>query len=248
MEIPQGTMTYLVDGNGPALVFLHGGLAAARAYIPLLELLGRSFRVIAPTHPGHGDSFALPKGWTFEDFGTAYQDFFAALKLGSIPVVGHSFGGAVGFLLASQGYVSSLVAMDSLGLPIAFSTKNYVETLLREGKTMFEGIKKHQQLTEMFSSTGVLLYSGIKHPENVSWLHAHGPTLDLRDRLIAVPCHVDLLWGEDDAIVPVSVGHDMHNMLRDSTLTVFPHKGHTYAVTDPEFTYQKILSCCHISP
>ena len=240
IEIPQGKMTYLEDGSGPPLVFLHGGLATARAYIPLIELLGRSFRVIAPTHPGHGDSFILPKEWKFEDFGTAYHIFFEALQLTHFSVVGHSLGGAVGFLLASQGYASSLVVMDSIGLPIAFSTKNYLQTLMREGKAMLAGIKERQQFTKMLSSSGTLLYSGIKHPENVSWLRSHGPILDLHELLVSLTCHVDLLWGEDDAIVPVSVGYEMHRLLRDSTLTIFPHKGHTYMVTDPEFTYQEL--------
>ncbi|MBI5448918.1 alpha/beta hydrolase [Candidatus Gottesmanbacteria bacterium] len=244
IDISRGKMTYLVCGNGPPLVFLHGGLSSARGYIPFIELLGKSFRVIAPTHPGHGDSFALPKKWELDDFGSSYHDFFETLNLGPVPVVGHSFGGTIGFLLASRRDASSLIVMDSLGLPISLSMKKYVQALTHEGKAMLAGIKKRKQFTDMLSSSSTILYSSMKHPENASWLHSYGPNLDMRDILTSLTCHVDLLWGEDDAIVPVAIGYEMHRMLRDSTLTIFPDKGHTYMVTDPEFACSEILLRC----
>src|SRR5262252_1063355 len=57
-----GTTLELVErGRGQPLVFLHAGegLAPER---PWLELLSRRYRVIAPSHPGYGESPLIDGG------------------------------------------------------------------------------------------------------------------------------------------------------------------------------------------
>lgn len=46
------------DGKGPALVFLHGGLASYQAVLPLVEPLTDQYRVITPDLRGSGRSWA----------------------------------------------------------------------------------------------------------------------------------------------------------------------------------------------
>ena len=74
-------------GAGRPLLFLHAGegLAPER---PWLDLLARRFRVIAPSHPGFGDS-ALPD-WvgSVDDLAYLYLDLAAALDLRDAVLVG----------------------------------------------------------------------------------------------------------------------------------------------------------------
>jgi pimeloyl-ACP methyl ester carboxylesterase len=240
MNLSYGPIRYLVHGKGPTLLFLHGGLATPRGYIPFIELLGSKYQIIAPTHPGHGDSFSLPNDWQFDSFLNVYSEMFDTLHLSSPVIVSHSLGGAIGFLLASKGFAHSIVAFDPMGLPITTTPSQYIRTLSREARIMFLGIKKRQQLRGMLSATGSILYSTIRHPENISWLQEFGPSIDVSKMLPNIHIPIALLWGENDAIVPVSLGHVMNMLLPQSTLSVFPGKGHTYIATDPIFAYKEL--------
>src|ERR1700760_1338880 len=51
---------YLIAGQGPALILLHGYTQTSRMWRPLIEKLKDKFTVIAPDLPGIGDS-DIPK-------------------------------------------------------------------------------------------------------------------------------------------------------------------------------------------
>ncbi len=53
------------NGEGPALVFLHGGLASHEAVLPLVASLGERYRVITPDLRGSGRSWC-PEALTFD--------------------------------------------------------------------------------------------------------------------------------------------------------------------------------------
>ncbi len=79
-------------GAGRPLLFLHAGegLEPGRGW---LDRLARHYRVIAPCHPGWGDS-ALPD-WvgSVDDLAYLYLDLAAALELRDAVLVGADFGG-----------------------------------------------------------------------------------------------------------------------------------------------------------
>ncbi len=241
LALEEGSITYLIDGKGPTVLFLHGGFAPPRAYIPFIELVAQHYTVIAPTHPGHGDSFPLPDPWRFEDYGSVYKHFFQALHLTSLPVISHSFGGAIAFFLAGEHLAASLVAFDPVGLPVTVTPKQYVETLSHEAQDMFPEVVRRKQLSKMLSATGNMLYSTMKHLESIPWFETKAERLDLRALLPTIDIPVHLFWGEEDHIAPVSIGEEMKKLLPHATLTVFPGKGHAYIAIDPEFTYNEFM-------
>jgi len=240
IALSRGTLVYLEHGIGPTLLFLHGGVATPRAYIPLIELLGQQFRVIAPTHPGHGDSFKLSRGWKLEDFVATYHEFFDTLALPPIPIVSHSFGGTIAYLLAHAGYATKLYSFAPTGLPFILTPRAYLAAKKKEAKELLAYVNDRERVAEALSGAETLLYTAVHHPENIPWIAKRVPTIDLSRELSALTIPVSLFWGEDDGIVPLSVGEQMHTLIAGSTLTVFPGKGHTYPVTDPEFTYRKL--------
>jgi pimeloyl-ACP methyl ester carboxylesterase len=79
-------------GSGRPLLFLHPG-EGLEPQRPWLDLLARQYRVIAPWHPGWGNS-ALPD-WvgSVDDLAYLYLDLAAALKLDQAILVGACFGG-----------------------------------------------------------------------------------------------------------------------------------------------------------
>src|SRR6516162_3398766 len=115
-----GTALELVErGEGRPLMFLHAGegLAPER---PWLELLARRYRVLAPWHPGWGNSALLDGMGVVDDLAYLYLDLAAQLGLDDAVLVGACFGGwvAAEIMVRSTARFSRLVLVDPLGVKI----------------------------------------------------------------------------------------------------------------------------------
>ena len=49
---------------------------------------------------------------------------------------------------------------------------------------------------------------------------------DLTEILPKISTKVELIYGQDDLVVPVKVGVELSNIIRDSELTIIPDEGH----------------------
>src|SRR5437870_13887769 len=119
ISIAGATLELVDRGQGRPLLFLHAGegLAPER---PWLELLSRRFRVIAPWHPGYGNSPLIDgSGWV-DDLAYLYLDLAAELKLEKAVLVGACFGGwvAAEMMVRSTARFSHLVLVDPLGIQV----------------------------------------------------------------------------------------------------------------------------------
>ena len=105
-------------GSGPPLVYLHA--AGGPIWDPFVEGLTERYTVYAPHHPGTGETardsiHAVDSLW---DLVLIYDEIFDALELGSVPIVGTSFGGMMACELAAHRpeRVSQMVLLDPIGL------------------------------------------------------------------------------------------------------------------------------------
>lgn len=107
-------------GAGPPLLFLHAGegLGAER---PWLDLLARTHRVIAPTHPGWGGSMLPDWIGSVDDLAYLYLDLADKLKLSDATLVGCSFGGwiAAEMMVRSSARFSRVVLAAPLGIKVS---------------------------------------------------------------------------------------------------------------------------------
>src|SRR5690348_10012455 len=103
-------------GSGEPLVFLHG--SQGRDETGFLDKLAERYDVIQPTHPGWADSTGVDHLDDVVDFALFYHDFFDALGLTSVNLVGHSFGGMLAAEIAALNgsYVRKLVLAAPIGL------------------------------------------------------------------------------------------------------------------------------------
>ncbi len=80
-------------GQGPVLVYLHGAFGLEWS-MPLVQELARSHTVIAPCMPGYGASEGLDRIGSFYDLSVWLDEVLDVLKLDSVALAGHDFGGA----------------------------------------------------------------------------------------------------------------------------------------------------------
>jgi len=93
-------MTYTDEGEGSALLFVHGFPLSRRAWSRQVEAFPSSHRVIAPDLRGLGESAA---SGGLVSMGRFAEDLFALwqhLQLGPVTLIGHSMGGYVALAFA----------------------------------------------------------------------------------------------------------------------------------------------------
>ena len=83
IEIGEVAIEAFTAGNGPPLLFLHGGDYVAQNR-PFLDRLAQRFRVIAPRHPGFGRSPRPNWFRTVHDIAYLYLDLLDRLDLDEI--------------------------------------------------------------------------------------------------------------------------------------------------------------------
>jgi pimeloyl-ACP methyl ester carboxylesterase len=120
MSIAGTTLELVERGDGRPLLFLHAGegLAPER---PWLQLLSRKYRVIAPWHPGYGNSPLIDGSDSVDDLAYLYLDLASELGLQDAVLVGACFGGwiAAEMMVRSTARFSNLVLVDPLGIKIS---------------------------------------------------------------------------------------------------------------------------------
>ena len=115
VEVEGLSLHYLVAGEGPAVVLLHGYAETSLMWRPIMPLLAERFTVIAPDLPGIGDS-AIPNDG--QDMATAARRMHAlvrSLGVEKASVVGHDIGLMVAYAYAAQfpSETTKLAVMDA---------------------------------------------------------------------------------------------------------------------------------------
>ena len=99
LDIRGLEVAYRRKGTGPATVFLHGA-GATRMWLPFYERMSEAVDLVAPEHPGFGDTPATDWLEGFDDLVLHYRDVLNALGLDRIHLIGFSLGGWIAANLA----------------------------------------------------------------------------------------------------------------------------------------------------
>ena len=88
-------LAYERVGEGPPLVFVHGGAEDGRIWQPQLAALADEFTVVAWDEPGAGRSSDVPADFALADYADCLAAVIDDLALGPAHVVGFSWGGTL---------------------------------------------------------------------------------------------------------------------------------------------------------
>jgi pimeloyl-ACP methyl ester carboxylesterase len=105
------------EGDGPALILIHGTGGSRAAWDPVVPLLAPHRRVFAIDLPGCGSSPGLPAETrpTVPALAEAIARWIGELDLGPAHVAGNSLGGGIALELAKSGEVASATALSPIG-------------------------------------------------------------------------------------------------------------------------------------
>ena len=106
---------YVLAGDGPAVLLLHGFAETSRMWRPIIPLLAKKFTVIAPDLPGIGDSAIPSDGIDMKNAAIRIHEVVRSLGIEKARVVGHDIGLMVAYAYAAQfpAETEKLVVMDA---------------------------------------------------------------------------------------------------------------------------------------
>ncbi len=227
LQLPGGTMHYVDEGEGQALVFVHGTPTWSFVWRQQLKSLSRNYRCIAPDHLGFGLS---DKPGTFAYTPEAHADnleaLIAHLQLKDITLVVHDFGGPIGlrYALRHPENVKRIIVLNSWMWSLEGE-----KTMMKISRLMRSSVGRflYQQLN---FSVRLLLPTGYNERKHLtSDIHTHykkplnTPAARLGTWRFAVALHESnpyfaslweqrevlqnipllLIWGEKDKLLPL---------------------------------------------
>jgi pimeloyl-ACP methyl ester carboxylesterase len=222
------------EGEGDPLLFLHGA-GGLHGWPPFLESLARSFRVIAPDHPGFGRSEGLEHLDDVVDLALYYTEFIKAMDLEQPYLVGHSLGGMIAAEVAAIApeLASKLVLIAPVGLwlddhPVmdffAATPEELAAAIFHDS-----GSAVAKEMMSMPTDPEARLEAVLERTKNLS---AAGkflwpiPDKGLKKRIHRIVAPTLLLWGASDQLVPPMYGEEFLKRIARARLTVFKGASH----------------------
>ena len=244
-----GTGLDLVErGAGRPLLFLHAGegLAPER---PWLDLLATRYRVIAPWHPGWGNSPLIDGMGVIDDLAYLYLDLAAALGLEDAVLVGAGFGGwiAAEMMVRSTARFSRLVLIDPLGVKFAGREERDIADMHAMPRaeylqrTWADPAKGEVDFTRMPESELAAIVRGREAFALYGWKpYMHNPRLKRWLHRIDRPTL--LLWGAEDRIVTPAYGENWRQTIPGARLELIANAGHFPHWEQPQAFVEKLAA------
>jgi pimeloyl-ACP methyl ester carboxylesterase len=234
-EVDGTRLHYLVGGDGPPLVLVHGLGGSASNWVELAPLLARRFRLLAPDLAGHGHSAPAGSRASIEAFAEHVHALMLREEMPAAAVVGHSLGGTVALRLAASrpDAVRALVLAAPAGISSSTARfANLITALMIVRPARLASPFRHRMAAFTLLRYPAFWWWQVSDPAALSPRAVEGflegPGLhqdvasagralighDPRDALDRVRCPVLVLWGARDRLVPLADGFEYARRLR----------------------------------
>ena len=243
VPLTGGSLRVITAGSGPALVYLHG-TGDQGELLPVLRTLSVNHFVVRPDHPGFIESDDIaPDG--DHDLGgvrgmaAVHEHLLDTLGVEEFVLVGCSLGGwtAAELALRIPDRVTRLVLIDPAGLPGDGSAPNIFELDAEDTLSATVHDPERRAAARAAARQGdptisARIARSVARARSIaSDPYMHDPTLAARLGALKMP--VDIVWGREDGIVPVSYARSWTDALPQARLTIVPEAGHLPHVEKP---------------
>jgi pimeloyl-ACP methyl ester carboxylesterase len=253
-----------VSGEGRPLLLLHGFGASIYSWRNLIPEIPPGYRAYAIDLKGFGKS---PKPadsrYSVDDQANLIMDFIARKNLRSVSLIGHSMGGGIAILTALKlmdngQQVSSIVLIDAIAFP---QKAPAFISFLRTPIVNWMGVNVIPPDIQVRAILKLAYYDDSKITQDEVEAYAYAlrqpggrqalittaaqiipkDTHALTERYRSLRMPALVLWGREDAIVPLQIGNRLHSALPNSTLRIIESSGHIPHEEVPERSIKLIV-------
>jgi pimeloyl-ACP methyl ester carboxylesterase len=231
-------------GTGRPLLYLHG-IDGTRSSGELVKLLGEHAEVIVPDHPGFGRSESPAWLESIHDLAYFYLQYLDELGVEKVDVVSHSLGAWIALEMAvrSCARFRTLTLISAAGIHLKGVKRG--DLFMRAPEVVLRSMVASPDLAEALVKR-VAADSDTEHKNRyaiarVGW---HPPMYDpqLGKWLHRVACPAQIIWGREDAMLPLEYAHEFKRLIVGARLQVLSDCGHLPHLEQPEQTASTILS------
>jgi pimeloyl-ACP methyl ester carboxylesterase len=226
-------------GSGPPLLFLHGG-GGLVPNAPFIERLAEKYRIIAPVHPGFGQS-GLPI-WidSVDDFAHIHLELIERLKLSNILLMGHSIGGWAAAELATKTThrIEKLVLIAPVGIKVGPTDRLDVPDIYAMSDAQLDGLlysdpKFRPDPAKMTDAELLIRARNRQTLALVVWEpYMHNPKL--KHRLHRIDRPTLLIRGAQDGLVSADYTAAYAGLIPGAKLVTIDNAGHSPQIEQPE--------------
>jgi 3-oxoadipate enol-lactonase len=245
----NGTRLNVIDeGEGHALLLLHGMGGSWREWKHQLDRLSDRYRCLVIEHRGHGRSERTTGRYSIDMFADDAAAVCRALDVTHAHVAGLAMGGMVGLGLALR----HRWLVDSL---VVANTAARLEPSFRQGLDAIARFVREQGFADTPVTGGTT--AGVawspttvrRRPEVIRDhrrdalstdpdVYARSALalaqFDVADRLGDIRVPTLVLWGDHDVLVPRSYSEVLRDGIADAEMMVVPDAGHLCTIEQPE--------------
>ncbi len=242
MEINGMKVHYRDEGEGTPIVLIHGTGASLHTWEDWTKDLTQDYRVIRLDLPAYGLTGKDPqKRYSSKDYVDLLHAFLGELKVDKFHLAGNSLGGLISWLYASYHpeKVKQLILLDPSGFPFkntplvikmaktpllnnfiryvtprSFIEKNIKEVYYDESLIKDETIDRYHDLTQYVGNRQAFIDRAYVERE------------DYTERLSSIQAPTLILWGENDAWIPVSDAAKFKAAIPKAEVVIMPKTGH----------------------
>ena len=226
-------MHYLVGGSGRPLLLVHGLGSRGEDWANLIpQLISSGSRVYAVDLLGYGDS-EQPRDarYSISQQAAMVEGFLDSQHLQQVDMAGWSMGGWIAMQVALQQpqRIRRLVLLDSAGLRFQLS----FDPALFQPASPMDLVKLEEILIpHPRPLPGFLAMAMLRRGDHAGWVVRRSVQSmmtgeDLVDgKLGALTMPVLIGWGDQDKLIPLSVGYRLHQEILQSVLDVYDGCGH----------------------
>ena len=244
-------------GGGPAVLLTHGIGESLEFWLPQLEALGSSMRLVAWDMPGHGESDIPPAAMDLQGLARVGWQLLEQLGIESAHLVGNSLGAAVSLRMAGQNAARarSLLLANSATLGSEVFPVFKVMTLPWLGEVMNKPSPKSAEMqikaivhraqaitpqvhaaiernTHRPGAAGHFLatlrmLTTLRGQKPATWQESHRLLRELK-----IPALI--LHGRQDGVLPTKHSEQAHALAPGSELLILDDCGHTPQLEQPE--------------
>jgi pimeloyl-ACP methyl ester carboxylesterase len=223
-------------GHGEPVVFFHGGGTVDG--FDFAEPWTSKYRVIAPYHPGFGESGDDPTLSSLHDYVMHYLELFDILKLDRFNLVGLSMGGEIAARFASEhGHrIKKLVLIAPAG--IIDPQHPMVDLLAVPGDQVLGFLVSNMDvLLKRLPENPGLDFMGDRYREattfaRIYWEHPGDPKFMRFLHRIKVPTMI--VWGDEDKVIPVAHTDMWKKFIPAAEIKIYKGAGHLVHLEKPE--------------
>lgn len=247
--LPDGARAHIRDQgpkDAPVLVLVHGSNASLFTWVPWVNRLDNTFRVVTLDMPGHGLTGAVPNGdYSQEGMVKFTLEVADKLHLAKFAIGGNSMGGGVVARFAEEhpDRVTHLILVDAAGMQTKFGDKvplafriartpviNRIMLYITPRSIVTEGLNDAIVHKEIINDHMVDLYWDFARMEGTRRASLTRFSLpfnhDVENDIGKIKAPTLILWGEQDHLIPVEAAHAYNKAIPGSKLIIYPATGH----------------------